>query len=303
MDVSIIYVNYKTARLIVDSIRSVKEQTSGIEYEIIVVDNDSQDDSIEIIQAQDTQIQIIQSPENVGFGRANNLGVEKAKGKCLFFLNPDTLLKNNAIRILYDYLTTHNEAGACGGNLLDEQSAPTYSFGRNYPSLWYDFLSLFYLKPLLLRHPRSSFYNYTSKPMKVAYITGADLMVKKEIFEIAGGFDPRFFMNFEETELCERIRKKGWNIVSVPEAEIIHLEGKASNSSESRLKRFYEGQYTYHHKRSGNEGIRTLYCLIETKNKLRQFIFSILCSAKKKEYWKTKSKVNKAVYNRFKENA
>lgn len=97
MDVSIIYVNYRTSRLLIDSINSVKEKTQGILYEIIIVDNNSGDGSLAKIQEIHPDVITIQSEKNVGFGRANNLGLKKADGKYIFFLNPDTLLRNNAI--------------------------------------------------------------------------------------------------------------------------------------------------------------------------------------------------------------
>ena len=133
MDVSVIIVNYKTVPLILDCLESLRAKTKGITYEVIVVDNNSGDDFQERILERFPEVQCLPLPENVGFGRANNEGLKIAKGRNIFFLNPDTLLLNNAIKILSDYLDGHPQVGACGGNLYDAEM-------KNHP--WYGLLPL-----------------------------------------------------------------------------------------------------------------------------------------------------------------
>lgn len=301
MDVSIIYVNYKTADLIIDSIRSVKEHTTGIEYEIIVVDNCSEDHSLEKISAICPDVYTIQSTENVGFGRANNKGLEVAKGQCLFFLNPDTLLRNNAIAILYQYLNEHKEVGACGGNLYDESGQPTTSYSRRFPAAWQEFLAIFYLSVSSLRYPRSEYFNHTGRPLEVASIIGADLMTKREVLDRVGIFDPSFFLNYEETELCYRIHKAGYKILSVPEAEIVHFEGRSSYIKQSRLFFLYEGQYIYFLKKGGPKAAKRMYQVTQLKNKIRILQFILLRNKRKIEYWTMKRDTNIDSYKHFKE--
>lgn len=296
MDVSIIYVNYKTGKLILDSIRSVKEKTEGVSYEIIVVDNHSGDDSVEKLKETYPEIRMIESVENVGFGRANNLGIKEAKGTVLFFLNPDTLLVNNAVKFLFDFLMSKKDIGACGGNLVDISMRPVNSFGRLFPSFYEEILSIFYLKPFVWRQSKSLSYNYTFQPLEVASIVGADLMMKRSVLEKTGAFCPDFFMNFEETELCYRIKKAGYRVVSVPEAKIIHLEGQATYIDASRVQRFFEGQYVFFRKRYGRGGMVLLYRIIALKCNLRKIQFILLGSEEKREYWKVKSRTNKKVF-------
>lgn len=298
MDVSVIYVNYKTSRLIADSIRSVVDKTTGLSYEVIVVDNNSEDDSETFIRTLFPKVTYIASPENVGFGRANNLGIAVAKGKAILCLNPDTLLRNNAIRILYDYLMADSHIGAVGGNLFDEEMRPAFSLGRRFPSLWEEFLSVFYLKPLNWRYPRSSYFNHTGKPLSVASIVGADLMIKKDVLTITGGFDPDFFMNYEETELCYRIKKAGFKIHAVPFAEIIHLEGKAEYVSESRKQFFENGKYIYFSKSGSKCTVSLLYVLISLKCYVRMFRSFLWGNKKRMSYWKTNLMINKKAYRR-----
>lgn len=299
MDVSIIYVNYKTCDLLLNSIQSVREHTSGISYEIIVVDNHSEDASRERLLEQYPEVTYIQSEANVGFGRANNLGIKAARGQCVLFLNPDTLLINDAISLLFHYSQAHADVGACGGNLYDEEGNPASSFGRRFPSFTQEFLSIFYIPAFRLPYYKSQFFNHTSRPLQVASIVGADLMVKKEVLNKVGGFDPVFFMNYEETELCHRIHTTGYKVYSVPEARITHLEGRASYIKQSRLFFLYEGQYIYFHKLYGEKGAKRIYELTQLRNNMRLFLFRLLGNQRKTDYWKMKSETNKEVFNRF----
>ena len=302
MDVSIIYVNYKTAGLVIDSIRSVREQTTGVAYEILVVDNDSADGSVERIRQACPEAKLIEAGANLGFGRANNLGLEQASGETVLFLNPDTRLLNNAVRILYNYLKSNKKAGACGGNLVNADGGPNRSFGRSYPSFGEEFLSIFYLEPVYWRHSRSTAYNYTGRPLPVASIVGADLLVKRKVLEKTGGFSPDFFMYFEETELCRRIRKAGYRVVSVPDARIVHLEGKAPHVTASQMQHFFEGQYVFFSKRYGSWGPRALYGLLDLKCALRCWQFMLLGYADRLAYWRTKAAANRQVYRAYREN-
>ena len=133
MDVSVIIVNYNTFRMTADCIESVRQKTSGISYEIILVDNGSTDGSKDFFE-QFEGIKYIYSDENLGFGRANNLGAKQASGDYLFLLNSDTLLINNAIKILYDYINTHQSVGVVGGNLVGLDSTERISFERVFTS-------------------------------------------------------------------------------------------------------------------------------------------------------------------------
>ena len=301
MDVSIIYVNYKTAPLIIDSIRSVKEKTAGISYEIIVVDNDSGDDSLARIRSVFPEIACVQSAENIGFGRANNLGVQQAKGDYLFFLNPDTLVKNNAIELLYQFLRDNPSAGACGANLYDSEGKPTTSFSRKYPSFFWEVMAIAYIPPVCLSNRDSVFFNQAGRPLEAAAITGADLIVRRSVWEKVGGFDADFFMNYEETELCKRIRQYGHKIYAVPDAEIIHLEGRASYIKQSRLYFLYEGQYIYFNKVYGRSGCSLIYAITQLKSYIRILQFTLLQDKKRLAYWRMKLETNKRVWKAYKQ--
>lgn len=256
MDVSIIIVNYKTVPLIINCIHSILEYVRDIEYEVIVVDNHSEDGFQERLWTEfGEKVVCLPLPENIGFGRANNEGVKIARGRNIFCLNPDTILLNNAVKILSDFLDKHSEVAICGGNLYGEDLKPVHSFCRTLPSVFWELNLLFMNIPEKILFSKNRHFNYSMNPINVGYITGADLMIKKEVFENIGGFSPDFFMYYEETDLCYRVKKNKLKIMSVPLAKIQHLEGRSFDNNIIKVSRivysekgriiFYKRNYSY----------------------------------------------------------
>lgn len=251
MDISIIYVNYGTSGMIADSLRSVLTLTQGVEYEVIVVDNNSEKDLPERFGSMfpNVDIRYVMLDDNIGFGRANNAGFKIARGRNLFCLNPDTILLNNAVKILSDYLDSHAEAGIAGGNLLDADMAPTLSYRRIMPGIRWEMNEFFHLRLEKMAFGRNSRYNHTARPIEVGYISGADLMIRADVARSLDGFHPDFFMYYEETDLCNRVHKAGYKVVNVPQASIQHLEGGSYDDdgfSAPRLERNERSRITYY---------------------------------------------------------
>ena len=247
MDVSIIIVNYNTTDLLLQCVDSIVTHTQGVSYEIIVVDNGSREESLTPLR-QDQRIYLVESNENLGFGRANNLGAANAKGGCLFLLNPDTILVNDAVTILYQHVLSTSRTGLCGGNIFDKDMLPIHAHDQIFPSILSELDIVFGHLYYKLRYGKNSWFNHTKTPMKVAMITGADMMIRREVWDKVSGFDPSFFMYFEDSDLCYRIREQGYDIVNVPQAEIIHLEGKSFHVSRERDQRYFNGRNCYFHK-------------------------------------------------------
>lgn len=224
VDVSIIMVNYKTYKMTHEAINSIYNHTSGINFEIIVVDNGSNDGSVEYLTS-DNRIRIIPSEENLGFGKANNLGLKYASGRNILFLNTDTKIKDNSICLLSKYLDTHPKVGALGGNLIDGNGTPTQSFERSFPGPIHVLNALTNGLLYKILYGKNIIYCHSKEPINVAYISGADLMIPKNILKQVGSFDPDFFMYYEETDLCFRIKKAGYNARILPSSTIIHYEG------------------------------------------------------------------------------
>lgn len=244
MDVSIIIVNYNTTALVRQCIKSIYNKTEGLSFEIILVDNNSLDQSVDCIELDFPQVRLVKSVENLGFGKANNLGAKYAKGDYLFLLNPDTYLINNAIQILYSYISNEKSVGICGGNLFDINMRPNHSFSMLFPSIMNE-VDVF-LGRLLSKLSHKTNFNYTKLPIAVSYITGADLMISRKLYNDLDGFSPDFFMYFEETELSFRIKKMGYDIKCIPQAQIVHLEGKSFSVEENKLRMFYEGRKIFY---------------------------------------------------------
>lgn len=247
MDVSIIIVNYNTKVLTSQCINSIYEKTQGISFEVILVDNASIDGSKEHFQS-DSRVRYIYSEENLGFGRANNLGVSVASGLNILFLNPDTVLINNAVKILVDYTNNHPYVGACCGNLYDGDMRPTLSFKRIFPGILDELNNLLFHIPEKIFYGKSWFYNVSNQAISVANVSGADMMVKKTVLDQVGTFSPDFFMYYEETDLCYRIHCNGYKLMSLPFAKIQHLEGKSFQSSVNvkRLRLSEQGRMVFY---------------------------------------------------------
>ena len=286
MQVSVIIVNYKTPKLCIDCINSVLEKTAEIDFEIILVDNNSQDDSLQILKENlGDKVILVDAGKNLGFGKANNLGAKYAKGEYLFLLNSDTVLRNNAINHLYDFISNNPEVGIVGGNLFDKDGNYAHSFKYNQFDLKNLKVPGFFRA---LRHKLSGKlidpdFNDTNEPVELnGYITGADLMIKKSIFDEVGGFDKDFFMYFEESEMTFRVKKLGYKVFSVPTAEIIHLEGASTKSksfSERRQRMYNESAVKYFRKVYGEESVKPCYKILISNcgkvafRKLLQFDF------------------------------
>ena len=260
IDVSVIIVNYKTARLVGNSICSVVEKTQRVSYEIIVVDNHSEDNVEEVIskikEKRGIAITVIKLDDNIGFGKANNEGVTIAKGRNILFLNPDTQLVNDAISLLSDYLDTNADVGAVGGNLYDEQMQPALSFRRIYPGIRWELCDMTVHKVENIIYRGNWGFNNTGRPLSVSYVSGADLMIRRSVIDEVGCFAHEFFMYYEETDLCHRIRKSGYNIVSLPDAKIQHLEGKSVEDKNKHISKrglsfAEEGRRAYYLKNVG----------------------------------------------------
>lgn len=227
MDVSIIIVNYNTKRLTSQCINSIFEQTEGVSFEIIVVDNNSTDGSQELL-SQDNRIVFIEAGENLGFGKANNLGIKKSLGRYLFFLNSDTILLNNALLyFLHFYESFEGKIGGVGCLLENDKGACIHSFA-NFPSVqsilrgfFVAFVSKYFNKEIEIIQEKKN----TNKYFFIDYVTGADLFVDRNIVEQYGAFDPDFFMYYEETEMQKRWNVNGYKSVIIKEPRIIHLEG------------------------------------------------------------------------------
>ena len=217
MNVSIIIVNFNTKQLLLNCIDSIYTHTKDISFEIIVSDNASTDGSVEMVKTQFPNVILIENKMNLGFGAANNKALKIAKGKYIFYLNSDTVLLNNAVKIFYDYWETNKDnepLGAIGCNLLNENMQIIHSFGKfpGYKIALKELLIMFFLNILLsilyilhiIPKKRISNSNLSKFLGKVDYITGADLFLLNDDY---ANFDELFLLYFEDADLQLHMQK------------------------------------------------------------------------------------------------
>jgi GT2 family glycosyltransferase len=229
MQLSIIIVNFNTFQLTCDCIDSIKQSTPNLKYEVIVVDNAPKEDYQQRFLSNYPELVYIRSEKNIGFGRANNLGMGIAKGDYFLLINSDTVVVEDCIEKCYAFMEENSsrEIGLIGCRLLNEDGSYQPSF---YPfvhnSAWNYFITN---NPVLYKLLHiSDKYKETKETIQVGDVSGAYMFLRKEVFEEVKGFDPDFFLYCEETEWCrERIAKK-YKIYYFPLAETIHFGGKSA---------------------------------------------------------------------------
>lgn len=229
MDVSVIIVNYNTKQITDQCIESVKKQTKGVRYEIILVDNNSTDGSREFFQ-KCSDIRYLYLEENVGFGRANNAGYEVATGKYIFLLNSDTILLNDAITEFYRYAEDNKVDGCLGAQLFTKELSLSPSFGY-YLYIGKELVDAIKSYMRLLWPSAPVVTKMTDCAYEVEVIIGADLFFRKKTADIYGMFDPAFFMYHEENDLQRRYSTYGLKHYIIPGPRIIHLESQSTKIS------------------------------------------------------------------------
>ena len=236
MEVSIIIVNYNTQQLTCACIDSIIAKITGIDYEIILVDNASTDGSQEHF-CRDERIKFIEAGRNLGFGKANNLGVNQANGDYLFFLNSDTLLLNNAIYEMWRYCEKHKEdnIGGLGCILCDGNNQRCHSYAKL--NTWKDIVKSYFLAPYSKTKAKEIMAmdaeDESKDAFEVGYVTGADLFVSRKVIDECGCFDPDFFMYSEESEMQWRFKKHGYKNMIIKSPKIMHLEGMSQAKKKS----------------------------------------------------------------------
>ena len=255
MDLSIIIINYNTNKITSDCIKSIVKNTKGIRYEIIVVDNASSDGSIEVLQKLKKDIKnliVIKNKDNRGFGPGNNQAIEKTNGKLILLLNTDTILHDNVLGEMVEWMRKHKNVGVTTCSLKNSDGT-IQGTGGYFPTLFRVFSWMFFLddipildsliKPFHPVHGQSPFYKGTSQFKKTReqdWVTGAFLLTRRNVVDQVGDFDEDYFMYTEEVDYCFRVKKAGWQIWYLPKWSITHLGG-ASSTAEFPIVSEYKG--------------------------------------------------------------
>lgn len=231
MDLSIILVNWNTRQILRDCLQSIYEQTRGISFEVIVVDNASTDGSSQMVREQFSDVILIENTQNRGFAAANNQAIVRAKGQFILLLNSDTVVLDNALCKTLEFARQHPEAGVVGCRVLNADGTLQPSCFM-YPSVLNLLLLTTYLSRLFKQHrffgrERMTWWD-RSDEREVEVVTGCFMLIRRETMERVGLLDEDYFMYGEETDWCYRVHLAGWKLLFTPRAEIIHLGGASS---------------------------------------------------------------------------
>ncbi len=250
MDLSIIIVNYNVKEFIQNLLESIKSASKKISAEVIIVDNASDDGSIELIRQKYPWVKLIVNSRNLGFSKANNLGLREATGKYLLLLNPDTLVKEDTFEKMISFFEATPDAGMAGCKLLNTDGTLQLACRRGFPGPWASFTKVTGLSALFPESPLFARYNLTyldeNKTYAVDAISGAFMMFTREVYEKTGGLDETFFMYGEDLDLCYRVNKAGYKVYYVHSTEIIHYKGESTKRSNlNEVKVFYEAMHIF----------------------------------------------------------
>ncbi|MDD5031952.1 MAG: glycosyltransferase family 2 protein [Patescibacteria group bacterium] len=238
---SIIIVNFNTRELLKNCLTSIFKSCGRKNFEIIVIDNNSGDGSLEMLEENfGRQIIIIANKENIGFGAANNLGAKTARGEYLFFLNSDTIIRNDILAPAEKIFSSSKNIGILAPQLIllsgDKQPE---AYGR-FPNL----------ANLFIRKFRKIFAK-ENKILPVDWVSGAALFIRKNVFQKISGFDENFFMYFEDIDLCKRVRDINYEVAVLPSISVVHLGGKSLKDNKTRKKYYYFSQDYFYKKHYG----------------------------------------------------
>lgn len=250
MDLSIIIVNYNVKEFLQNLLHSLQKAVQNISHEIIVVDNASDDGSIEFIREKFSYVQLISNKTNLGFSKANNEGLKIAKGKYLLLINPDTIVSEDTISKMIQFFNNHDDAGLAGCKILNPDGSLQLACRRSFPGPWTSFCKVTGLSTLFPKSKLFARYNLTyldeNETYEVDAISGSFMMMKKEVYEKVGGFDEQFFMYGEDLDLCYRIQQNGYKVYYYPGTQIIHYKGESTKrSSLDETKIFYDAMHLF----------------------------------------------------------
>jgi GT2 family glycosyltransferase len=257
IDISIVIVNYNVKEFLANLLNSVYKAQHQLSIEIIVVDNASNDDSINYLKKRYPKVIYMANEQNVGFGKANNQAINISAGKYTLIINPDTLIREDTLITMYNHMENHPETGAAGCKLLNPDGSFALESRRSIPTpisaLW-KILGLTALFP-----GNKTFADYylswmdENKPSRVPVLSGSFMFFRTEVLKELNGFDEQFFMYGEDIDLCHRVNEEGYNIDYVPDTSIVHFKGESTKKDNidyivlfnKALYQFFKKHYGY----------------------------------------------------------
>lgn len=257
MDLSVIIVSHNTRELLALCLDSLLTNlaSSALGNEVIVVDNASRDRTVEMVLKRFPHVQLLANEENLGFAAANNQGLKESKGNYLLLLNPDTLVQGEALQLMFQFLVSHPRVSLVGPKLLYPDGRLQHS-AFSFPTLPMIFLDFFPLNHRLINSPLNGRYPKAlyevGEPFPIDHPLGAAMMVRRKAVDQVGPLDEGFFIYCEEIDWCMRMKKMGWEIFCLPQAEIVHYVGKSTGQfREAMYVELHRSRYRLYEKHYG----------------------------------------------------
>ncbi len=235
--VSVIIVSYNTREILLNALEALFENSKGVDMEVFVVDNNSADDSAAMVQHDFPSIRLIANNRNLGFAAANNQAFALASGRYIILLNPDAYIRPASIENCLAFMERTPKCGLAGGKIISPEGQLEPS-ARRFPSALSKLLTLsglsgkFPHSPLLNRHEFGGFAH--DHPLEVDWVPGTFTIIRKEMIDAIGAFDERFYIYYEETDLCLRAKKAGWKVYFIHDAEVMHIGGACSKTRKDK---------------------------------------------------------------------
>jgi hypothetical protein len=258
VELTVIIVNYNVREFLAHAIHSLKRSLGKIAAQIIVVDNASTDGSVEMLKKRFRSIDLVALKQNLGFAKANNIGLQRARGELVLLLNPDTLVQEDTIPVMIDFFLQHPRVGLAGCKVINPDGSFQASCRRSFPDPWSAFSKISGLSTLFPHSRSFGKYNLTyldpDTDGEIDAVSGSFMMFRREVYERIGGLDEDFFMYGEDLDFCFRAQQAGWTIYYCPKTTIIHYKGESTRRSTiNEVKTFYEAMHLFvekHFKRS-----------------------------------------------------
>lgn len=267
VEVGVVIVNYNVKDLLAQCLRSLQASLTGIPSHIIVVDNNSTDGSVEYLRELFPEVEFYALQENLGFGRANNIGFQRLlalRVQYVLCLNPDTLVSEDTIRVMIQYMETHPRTGLAGCKLLNADGTFQMACRRGFPTPWASFCKIFGLQALFPRSRWFAQYNQTFRSENETYnvdaVSGAFMFLRRETLQAVQGFDEAFFMYGEDLDLCYRVTLAGQDVAYVHSTSVIHYKGESTRRSAlNEVRVFYEAMEIFARKHFGASWLVLLF--------------------------------------------
>lgn len=253
MDLSIIIVNYNTKQLTLNCLQSVYQSITDYSYEVILVDNNSHDDSVEAIQQQYPHVHLIANSENTGFSRANNQGMKVAQGRYILLLNSDTVVQADTFDIMLRFMDEHPEVGVSGCKVVLPDGSLDKACKRGFPTPAATFYYVSKMTKFFPKSPRINAYHRgdldEDQPTPIDCLVGAFMLVRRETIDQVGMLDETFFMYGEDVDWCYRIQQAGWINYYYPKTQITHYKKASSRNKPYRITyEFHRAIYVLYNK-------------------------------------------------------